>query len=239
MTDDPTNPSSREKDFINISKKVLEDIYDFIDFLEHEDLYEDYLAKMAAARSKKSVKKSQPRVVVTTEPLLKIATHAIKYANNSRRVWVEVIGLLAGVEKDDVIYVNDAYPMGSGNAISVKIRNPNNYLKVWNLIRKTGNYIVGWYHSHPGYDLFMSTEDIATQRRYQTFYNKSIALVFDPTLVNGKRWGFKIFRLRSVKKNEWHEVSYRVEDGLAPKVFPKLLRFIDANSLDDFVEHDR
>ena len=43
-----------------------------------------------------------------------------------------------------------------------------------------GLYIVGWYHSHPGLDVFLSPTDIDTQRRYQTMYPKAVALVVDP-----------------------------------------------------------
>jgi proteasome lid subunit RPN8/RPN11 len=43
-----------------------------------------------------------------------------------------------------------------------------------------GLYIVGWYHSHPGLDVFLSPTDIDTQRRYQAMYPKAVALVVDP-----------------------------------------------------------
>ncbi len=41
-------------------------------------------------------------------------------------------------------------------------------------------YIVGWYHSHPGLNVFMSPIDIETQRTYQAMFPKAIALVIDP-----------------------------------------------------------
>ncbi|MEM0440640.1 MAG: Mov34/MPN/PAD-1 family protein [Candidatus Caldarchaeum sp.] len=43
-----------------------------------------------------------------------------------------------------------------------------------------GLYIVGWYHSHPGLDVFLSPTDIDTQKRYQMLYSKAVALVIDP-----------------------------------------------------------
>jgi len=239
VTNSSSNPTERNTEFISISKKVLNDICAFISFLEEEHQVRT-TPKIPQTTKKTEIQTREVSdVFISSKALLKLATHAIKYANYKRNVWVEVIGLLAGNEKNGKMFINDAYPMGSGNAISVKIKNPSNYLKVWNKIRKKGDYIVGWYHSHPGYDLFMSMEDVNTQRRYQAFYEKSIALVFDPTLVNGKSWGFKIFRLKSINKTVWHEVSCTVEDGWTPKIFPNLLRFIDSNSLNDFVEHDR
>lgn len=49
--------------------------------------------------------------------------------------------------------------------------------------------IVGWYHSHPGFGVFMSGTDVITQRRYfpRDFH---VALVIDP--INGDRGFFKI-----------------------------------------------
>ncbi len=63
----------------------------------------------------------------------------------------------------------------------------------------TGLYIVGWYHSHPGLDVFLSPTDIDTQRRYQLLYPKAVALVIDPSqYINTKKISslkFKVFHL--------------------------------------------
>jgi hypothetical protein len=40
--------------------------------------------------------------------------------------------------------------------------------------------IVGWYHSHPGFGLFMSGTDISTQKNLQQFSSKVTALIVDP-----------------------------------------------------------
>jgi proteasome lid subunit RPN8/RPN11 len=37
--------------------------------------------------------------------------------------------------------------------------------------------IIGWYHSHPGYGIFMSDTDIQTQSRFQQFSDNVVALV--------------------------------------------------------------
>ncbi|MEM3096678.1 MAG: Mov34/MPN/PAD-1 family protein [Nitrososphaerota archaeon] len=62
-----------------------------------------------------------------------------------------------------------------------------------------GLYIVGWYHSHPGLDVFLSPTDIDTQRRYQLLYPKAVALVIDPAeYVRTKRISslrFRVFHL--------------------------------------------
>jgi len=40
---------------------------------------------------------------------------------------------------------------------------------------------VGWYHSHPGYGIFMSNVDISTQTRLQQFSQYVTAMIIDPS----------------------------------------------------------
>ncbi len=68
--------------------------------------------------------------------------------------------------------------------------------------------IIGWYHSHPGMGLFMSSVDVKTQKRYQSLFPEAVALVVDPI----KR-SFKFFRLSyddNLKKEYWKEVAYQL-----------------------------
>jgi 26S proteasome regulatory subunit N11 len=118
-------------------------------------------------------------ISVTT--ILKIASHSFKYANSKipKNQWVEVIGLLAGKLDDSgfIVHIEDAYPMGHGSAVSAEIKDYKNYVRAFNDIKKSNLFICGWYHSHPSYGLFMSTDDFDTQIRYQKLWPKSLALV--------------------------------------------------------------
>ncbi|MEM4186518.1 MAG: Mov34/MPN/PAD-1 family protein, partial [Candidatus Caldarchaeum sp.] len=62
-----------------------------------------------------------------------------------------------------------------------------------------GRYIVGWYHSHPGLDVFLSPTDVDTQKRYQLMYPKAVALVIDPVNYAKTRrissLDFKVFQI--------------------------------------------
>jgi len=48
--------------------------------------------------------------------------------------------------------------------------------------------VIGWYHSHPGLEVFMSGTDIRTQRIQQQFQDPYLAIVIDPvaTISSGK-----------------------------------------------------
>jgi len=80
-----------------------------------------------------------------------------------------------------------------------------------------GLYIVGWYHSHPGLDVFLSPTDIDTQRRYQAMYPKAVALVVDPVeyakTLKISSLKFKVFQISKEGKVVALPVSIGVHRG--------------------------
>ncbi|MHA2250022.1 MAG: hypothetical protein ACXAD7_06655 [Candidatus Kariarchaeaceae archaeon] len=172
-------------------------------------------------------------VVVSSKAYLKMVLHAKKYASKSipKKNWVEVIGLLTGHIKNEntpieQIIVEDAWAVGSGDSVSVSIIDTK---AVTDIIDKTpeGRYIVGWYHSHPSYGNFLSTDDWETQARYQALWNKSIAVVVDPTQISKHDQGYGVFRNTNnidVKKG-YTELSTKV-DGLSSKASWEILKLV-------------
>ena len=175
-------------------------------------------------------KKSDEKVIITVPCFLKMATHAKKYANKNipKEKWVEVIGLLAAKKnmKDGILHVEDAYPMGHGNAVYAEIKDYKNYARAFMDLNKKGLFICGWYHSHPSYGLFLSGEDMGTQRRYQTLWDKSIALVIDPYMIDGSSYGFDIFRA-NLKSNKWFKIPFKLKGSIDKETLPELLKFIN------------
>jgi len=173
--------------------------------------------------------KTREEYLVSLSTLLKMATHALKYANKKvpRGEWVEVFGLLAGVleENGRIIHILDAYPMGHGDAIYVDIKDYSNFAKVYHEINKNGQFIVGSYHSHPSYGLFISEEDFGNLSRYQRLWDKAVTLVIDPFLINGKSLGFKVFRA-DLQTGQWYSLPTRLDQTIDPGVLPSLLEFM-------------
>ncbi|TFF87951.1 MAG: hypothetical protein EU549_03865, partial [Promethearchaeota archaeon] len=178
---------------------------------------------------------------VATRTILKISSHALKYANKNipKGDWVEVIGLLAGKMDHKTLIIEDAYPMGHGNAIHTEIKDYKNYVKAFNDIKRNQFFICGWYHSHPTYGLFMSDEDISTQYRYQRLWKHSVALVIDPYKIDGTSFGFEIFRA-DLAKRKWYKIPFEFKDPINKQILPDLLEFvnpiIDGKAL--FLEYD-
>ncbi len=115
--------------------------------------------------------------------------------------------------------------MGHGTTVYAEIKDYKNYVRAYKDIKKRNFFICGWYHSHPSYGLFMSMEDFGTQIRYQKLWNKSIALVIDPYLIDGTSYGFKIFRA-NLKSRAWYSIPYVIKGSFDPSLLPELLGFI-------------
>lgn len=240
---------------IRIKKELLEEIYDGLKSEEKDrkkyekpdepDLVADKIVEeyikpenekeekiITPDYEKYPLKKKKPKmhVEITVRAILKVATHALKYARPKipRDEWVEVIGLLAGrfENGESTLVVEDAYPMGHGNALYAEIKDYKNYVKAWKDIRKNKLFICGWYHSHPSYGLFMSHEDMGTQVRYQTLWNKALALVIDPYQIDGTTLGFMIFRA-NLRTRKWFSVPFKVKDDLDVKLLPEILNFMN------------
>ncbi|MFX1250358.1 MAG: hypothetical protein ACFFCZ_01930 [Promethearchaeota archaeon] len=182
-------------------------------------------------------------VEVKPVPYFKMILHSLKYAHpSSKNTWVEIIGLMTGYLRHggtplERIVIEDAFPIGYGKAVTVEIKDYNAVTRILKA-KKPGSFVVGWYHSHPGYGLFLSGTDMATQQRYQKLWRQSIALVLDPTLISNSNYGFEIFRLSEDLKNP-QTVKFKFKD-LAPRPVPELIEFllplVDGKAL--FLEYD-
>ena len=227
-----------------IKKELLEEIYNELK-LEEDELADEISSsinkntKQTPTESKNEIKTEQvvPKdlednktVTISVKAILKIASHALKYANPniSKDKWVEVIGLLAGKQYNygPKIHIEDAYPMGHGTAVYAEIKDYKNFVRAFNDIKSKKLFICGWYHSHPSYGTWMSDEDIGTQARYQKLWNKAIALVIDPYQIDGTSLGFEIFRA-NLKNKKWYTIPFSVDGSLDVKLLPEILNFMN------------
>ncbi len=159
-----------------------------------------------------------------------IILHASRFANAKLPMdaWKEIYGFLIGkLEGDDVI-VEDAVPMAHGSSVEVEF-DDDHYIKsaqIDSMAAERGQFMVGWYHSHPGLGLFLSNTDIKNHLGYQGPNPKAIALVFDHTKLNPPEHpGFDIFKLDDPNlgtMSDFHEVKFQIED-IDYKKFSKAL----------------
>jgi len=105
----------------------------------------------------------------------------------------ERIGLLIGSLLDDGLWVNDIVVGGNEDSDTSCILSARKLARVADDIikGKLDGRIVGWYHSHPGYGIFMSEIDLNTQSKLLQFSPFVIALVVDPEINEFGIWALE------------------------------------------------
>lgn len=132
----------------------------------------------------------------------------------------EIIGVLVGNIQEHTIVVSDAISGEQEQEITRATLPPSTIAQVTDKILKgeVEGRIVGWYHSHPGFGLFMSSTDINTQKNLQQFSSKVTALIVDP---DDESFGFFTIHGDSgvvqLEKNQIH--VYSEDDEKIPKEF--------------------
>ena len=105
----------------------------------------------------------------------------------------ERIGLLIGSFLDDGLWVNEIVAGGDGDSETSCVLSAEKLAKVADDIVKgrLDGRIVGWYHSHPGYGIFMSETDLNTHGKLLQFSPFVIALVVDPEMNEFGIWALE------------------------------------------------
>lgn len=133
--------------------------------------------------------------------------HASAFLNDRK----EVLGLLIGREKDEkALVIERVVPITEGSESSVQMQEPefSIYEKLY-LDEIAGEFVLGWYHSHPRWGLFLSAIDIETHSlSFQLRYPKAVAIVLDPALAENEYdlKALEIFRV--INPKNWTSFEY-------------------------------
>ena len=129
-------------------------------------------------------------VVLTLKAYRRIVGYAIRYANQNLKPdkWREVYGILVGsIEKNSKLIVKDAIPMIVGDRAGVKYESKQ-YVDMAQIDASVfersvqdnrEDFIIGWWHTHPGFGFFYSPIDCMTQLGYQIPNPYAVGLIFD------------------------------------------------------------
>jgi proteasome lid subunit RPN8/RPN11 len=199
------------------------------------------------------IKHGKP-VIVKAEAYKTIILYVSRFANNAIPPpnWKEIYGILIGTADDDFVYVESAEALTYGHSTDVQL-DEKHYIFIDEIQQKLdkekkGHYMVGWFHSHPGLNLFFSYIDLINQLAFQQNNPDFIGLVFDHTLLGKKKeekigdniltkydTGFEIYRITEINMSvndpkydtNYQSVDYIV-DGLNKFFFANLLSEISA-----------
>ncbi|MFX1554115.1 MAG: hypothetical protein ACFFBV_09325 [Promethearchaeota archaeon] len=181
-------------------------------------------------------------VIIKPEAYYKMLLHVLRFGNKvrDRKQFREVMGILIGHlegEPDkkgirDVI-IEDAVPISHGSSIEVAFQ-PEDYVTfsmVDAAYAENNWFSCGWFHSHPGLDIFFSSTDVRNQLGWQTPNPSAIGIVFDHThLETPGDLGFRTFRLDNPAKGQmsgYHEVETTVEPPDKIEYYIKLMELIN------------
>ncbi|MFW9867807.1 MAG: hypothetical protein ACFFEN_17065 [Candidatus Thorarchaeota archaeon] len=204
---------------------------------------------------KEDIKTGKP-VIIRAEAYKTIILYASRYANRSipPEKWKEIYGILIGKADNEFVYIEKAEALTFGHATDVQL-DQKHYIFIDEIQQKLdeenkGYYIVGWFHTHPGLNLFFSYIDLINQLGFQQNNPDFCGLVFDHTLLGKKKLekvegsehmitkyetGFEIYRIVDLNMdindpkydNNYYKVDYII-DGLNKYFFANVLSELSA-----------
>ncbi|MHA2182182.1 MAG: hypothetical protein ACXAAH_12250 [Promethearchaeota archaeon] len=181
-------------------------------------------------------------ITIPKKVYLTVVAAAVRYANARipKDDWLEVSGIFTGRNEGENVIVTAAYPIMhqelDKDAVIDQYKWSDEDYEALYIIddeafsRDPPEFVVGWWHTHPGFKIMLSHIDIRTTLSYQQNNPLAISLVFNPMRlirqieVADKKGdpdkqlkndpGFKIFRLDDVTSGieaSYHPAEYKVE----------------------------
>ncbi|UCG03630.1 MAG: Mov34/MPN/PAD-1 family protein [Candidatus Heimdallarchaeota archaeon] len=127
----------------------------------------------------------------------------------------EAIGLLGGKElRTDELILSSILFVTEGDEVSVSFSDED--FKAFEDILENDCYCLGWWHSHPGYGLFLSQTDIKTHiYSFQLHNELSVALVVEPTKIdmNGRAsfQFYQVIREKGSNSFKYQEIASYIQ----------------------------
>ena len=165
---------------------------------------------------------NEPLVIIQPKAYLKMLKHVLRFGSMAKKKsqFKECMGMLFGKLGDqkgtvrDVI-VTDVAEFTHGGHIEVAFEDKD-YVALAEIndsfaSQGDGVFNVGWYHSHPGLSVFLSTVDVRNHLGFQTTNPSAIAIVWDHILLEDKNEegkqdiGFETFRLTELGKGQYSD----------------------------------
>ncbi|MHA2407565.1 MAG: hypothetical protein ACXACA_04285 [Candidatus Ranarchaeia archaeon] len=171
-----------------VKKKDIEELKEEDDIVIEEeelsllDTIEVYLAERLT-----TAPKEYPKITIEPKAIAEMLIHAERFYERKGPKFLnrEVMGLLVGVNlAENVIHINRVEAVAEGSPIEVQFKEEHYHVYEKLNLRKDLEYVVGWYHSHPGIGLFLSVTDLITHATsFQLKNPKAIAIVLDPSAI--------------------------------------------------------
>ncbi len=175
------------------------------------------------------------KVIIKKDAFRNMITHVLRYGSEELEESEEVMGICMGKNASNGdILVQKALPITHGDRVEVGLSDEiHDDLKKLSVKYKENDlFIVGWYHSHPGWGLFFSDTDIKNHLFFQKKQTpQAFGIVFDHTLMGKEgNLGFEVYRLKTFKKGvdkDYVKVVYEVEIPNTLEYFKWIQKFVE------------
>ncbi len=158
-------------------------------------------------------------IFLTYNAYRRMLCYALRYAREDipEKNWKEVYGILIGsIGSNSELIVKDAIPMVVGDRAGVKYESKqyvdmaeiNESVYEKSVQDKKNDFIIGWWHTHPGFKFMFSDIDIQTQLGYQIPNPYAIGLIFNHTELKSTNYYLGLAALRLVNPNRGILATY-------------------------------
>ena len=153
------------------------------------------------------------KIIIKKEAFKNILTHVLEFGNIYLDYSTQAMGFCIGKINHDqeIIEVVNTIPISHGDNIEIGF-SERDHAALLNIQSLHPDQVIGWYHSHPGFNVFFSKADKANNLYFQTDKNPlGFGIVLDPSKIKkGKSFGFEVYRLKDFKLGV-HSNSVRVQ----------------------------
>ncbi|MBD3350096.1 MAG: hypothetical protein GF364_01260 [Candidatus Lokiarchaeota archaeon] len=158
------------------------------------------------------------KIYISKDAYRRMVLYGSRYANKymNEKEYREVYGILIGyLDENDNTHVRTAIPILAGSGAGVKYESKHyaetakidekifekRELKSGKDYKEAGNeFLVGWWHTHPGFGFFFSETDVLTHLGWQQANPFAIGIIYDFTHRSEIDPGIEVLRLADVSK---------------------------------------
>lgn len=178
-----------------------------------------------------------------------MVTHVLRFGSDALEKSIEVMGICVGKYDsiEDQITIENAIPITHGDKVEIGF-DKDMYELFTQIVKKYSSNLIGYYHSHPSWGLYLSESDLKNLQYFQDEkFPNGFGIVFDHTLMGkDENFGFEIFRLGDYSKPEkYHTVPFEMEIPTTLEYFKWVQKFMEdfqkktpilIKEIDEFVE---
>jgi len=177
------------------------------------------------------------KVIIKREAFKNILTHVLEYGNIYLDYSTQSMGFCIGNinAETQTIEVVNAIPITHGDNIEIGF-SEKDHAALLNIQKLHPGKVIGWYHSHPGFDIFFSKADKANNLYFQTELNPlGFGIVIDPSKINkDKNFGLEVYRLKDFKlgiHSDSVRVRYEIEFPNSLEYFTWIQKFVEDSQM--------